>query len=361
MKIFIYAYTQKNLGDDLFIKILCERYPKDTFYIVCNTNKKTPLKNIPNLVIFPGFTYLSSILKRILPKFNLTNNFKVFISKKCDAIVHIGGSIFIEPINLDRSIHEYRNRLIKNKPFFILGSNFGPYEDKKYYEGFKFIFEKVTDICFRDNYSYNLFSELDNVRQASDVILSYSLNDIKISEEKIVLISVIDLSKRKDLKNYKTEYEKKILELCRFYSKKKYKTILMSFCGQEGDEKAINRIINLMSKEEQKTVERYFYKDDIKEAMNILSSSKHIIATRFHSMIIGWLMKKKVYPVIYSDKSLTVMRDVGFSDQYANINDIESLSVESVFEYLESTSPLDVQKEIQSAENQFEKLDNLLT
>ena len=32
-KIFLYAYTEKNLGDDLFIKYITERYPKCKFYI----------------------------------------------------------------------------------------------------------------------------------------------------------------------------------------------------------------------------------------------------------------------------------------------------------------------------------------
>ena len=32
-KIKVYAYTRQNLGDDLFIKILCERYPNTQFVL----------------------------------------------------------------------------------------------------------------------------------------------------------------------------------------------------------------------------------------------------------------------------------------------------------------------------------------
>ena len=33
MKVFIMAYARKNLGDDLFIKMLLEKYSKVEFYI----------------------------------------------------------------------------------------------------------------------------------------------------------------------------------------------------------------------------------------------------------------------------------------------------------------------------------------
>src|SRR5699024_1160694 len=32
-KVMVYAYSQFNLGDDLFIKILCERYPETQFVL----------------------------------------------------------------------------------------------------------------------------------------------------------------------------------------------------------------------------------------------------------------------------------------------------------------------------------------
>ena len=36
MKIFIMAYARKNLGDDIFIKMLLEKYSQIDFYIKIN-------------------------------------------------------------------------------------------------------------------------------------------------------------------------------------------------------------------------------------------------------------------------------------------------------------------------------------
>ena len=32
-KVLVYAFLANNVGDDLFVRLLCERYPQATFYI----------------------------------------------------------------------------------------------------------------------------------------------------------------------------------------------------------------------------------------------------------------------------------------------------------------------------------------
>ena len=39
MKVFLLAYARKNLGDDLFIKMLLDRYPNVDFYIKASTEE----------------------------------------------------------------------------------------------------------------------------------------------------------------------------------------------------------------------------------------------------------------------------------------------------------------------------------
>ncbi|MDY0404730.1 hypothetical protein P5G51_004325 [Virgibacillus sp. 179-BFC.A HS] len=43
-KVLIHAYTHFNFGDDLFIQILCERYPQTSFYLYArkHTNAHFP-------------------------------------------------------------------------------------------------------------------------------------------------------------------------------------------------------------------------------------------------------------------------------------------------------------------------------
>ncbi len=42
----------------------------------------------------------------------------------------------------------------------------------------------VEDVCFRDKYSYNLFKELPNARQAADIVFSMDTSNIKIQTGK---------------------------------------------------------------------------------------------------------------------------------------------------------------------------------
>lgn len=83
MQIYVNAYLEKNLGDDLFLKILVDRYKNHKFYAISNTYSS---KN--NLQI-----YKNTLKMKILNKLGLKE--KVYIDSK-DISVSIGGSMYIE-------------------------------------------------------------------------------------------------------------------------------------------------------------------------------------------------------------------------------------------------------------------------
>ena len=48
-------YLKQNLGDDLFLKVILERYPNTVFHIQSDINyKKTFLKKYKNVKIYQG-------------------------------------------------------------------------------------------------------------------------------------------------------------------------------------------------------------------------------------------------------------------------------------------------------------------
>lgn len=49
--ILIHSYAEQNLGDDMFIKCLCNRYPSIKFYIFCNECYTKAFDTIPNLIV----------------------------------------------------------------------------------------------------------------------------------------------------------------------------------------------------------------------------------------------------------------------------------------------------------------------
>ena len=73
-KILIKAYAQLNLGDDLFIKMLCERYRDVEFYLFANSEYEN-LKGIEsnNLKILYNDTFIKKFLFRLGRKFGISN------------------------------------------------------------------------------------------------------------------------------------------------------------------------------------------------------------------------------------------------------------------------------------------------
>lgn len=358
-RVYVYAYTEMNLGDDLFIKVICERYPNVKFYIMAKLKNSYPFENIKNLVVIPKIPWIDGLLTKFKVKKSINGLIQRRISSFCDAIVCIGGSLFIQNQDWYIKTHQFKKRIVYNKPFFVLGSNFGPYTDDGFLQSFKSIFSSLDDICFRDEYSHRLFSDLINVRKEADVVFSYLVKS-KVKEIDKVTISVINLNSRPELAKYQKEYIEKIAEIAKKFSDNNYAVTLMGFCTAEGDSEIINEILENKVLNNRKHIEKYIYTGNINEALYILQESKIVVGSRFHAMILGWLFYKKVYPIIYSEKSLNVMSDIGFKGPYINIKDIEQLDFESDYKKLLEMPKLMINKEINSANQQFKKLDELL-
>lgn len=355
-KALIIAYAKKNLGDDLFIHVLVNRYKKTKFYLSSKTFydkscfKASNLKFVNRNVI----NFLNNLASKNKRHFLNTNN---ILSGFCDATVLIGGSMFIQNADMDTVKTQVGERFshLKNK-YYILGSNFGPYKDDEYYNLHYNVFKNAEDVCFREEYSYNLFKDLKNVKYASDIVFSMDTKNINKEKKKEVVISVIDLSFRKEFANLTKSYERKIKEMVEYYVALGYSVTLMSFCKFEGDEKAISNITGLLDSDINSKVNVYNYDGDIDEALGVIARSEIVVATRFHAMILGLIFNCTVIPVIYSNKTLNVMKDINFTGDYVKIEDIDKLDISS----LNLDYKLDISKQVLDAKRHFESLDMFL-
>lgn len=357
--VMIYAYTNYNFGDDLFIKILCDRYPNCVFKLYTYSKYREVFKKNKNLHIYSNSNVIFKIINRIGNKFEKPNLSENIIAKNCDLCIYIGGSLFIQ--GKDNWIDNYKylkSRKIKNVPFYLVGANFGPYKDLEYYEKFKSLFETYDDVCFREAYSYNIFKDLKNVRKASDIVFSYNILHKKKSQ-KSISISVINLDNRSILKKYKKQYIKMIEEICIYYIDKYYSVNLVSFCEKEGDEIAINEIYNSLKKY-QNNIKKFFYKNDIKKIIDVFSKSEIIIASRFHAMIMGWVLDKKVMPIVYDEKMQNVINDLHFSGYYVRIDQIDNFDIDECSNSISYISKNKLKFAKKDAIKQFEKLDKIL-
>lgn len=358
-KVMVYAYTKINFGDDLFIKILCDRYPNVKFKIYTYKEYRKILKSCKNIKVLSNSNFFSKITNKIGLLIKKTNLYENILAKTCDICVYIGGSLFIQDTEKWEDYYNYMlDRKQKNIPFFLLGANFGPYTDKNYYLKFKELFSTYEDICFREKKTYDMFKDLKNVRLAKDIV--FTLKKLPNSIEKRELtISVINLDNRKKLLKYKNDYIKAILDIINFYLDNNYRINLVSFCKMEGDEEAVNEIYNLIDNNK-KMVNKVYYRGNIDEIIKIFCNSKLIIATRFHAMILGWICNKVTYPIIYSDKMQNVIDDINFLGNSIRIENIREFNIATCINYMESNYIINLEDSIKNANLQFLNLDKLL-
>ena len=196
---------------------------------------------------------------------------------------------------------------------------------------------------------------MPNVRYAPDIVFTLDTSKINISEEKKVIISVIDCENKLD-KQYQEKYENMIKEMIQFFVDNEYKVGLMSFCKRENDEVAIERILNSIDEDTKQKVEKYFYDGNVEEALDYIAQSQVVVGTRFHANILGLLLGKTVIPVIYSNKTTEFLRDIQFEGKTIDIKgDCKFNLTLDDLKYKK-----DVTKEIEKAQEQFKALDKLL-
>lgn len=358
-KMLIYAYTEFNLGDDLFIKVLCERYP-DTQFIICAPRLyKLCFKEIPNLKVYPSDSLLLRGIGYICRKLKIHNVAQKYLVNQTDGVVHIGGSIFMQAENWFEHFKHAEAIRNKKKPYYLLGCNFGPYTDTEYYEEHKRMFRDYTDICFREEYSYDLFADLDNVRLAPDIIFQLEPPVTPGPSEDYIVLSVIQPS-AKGLKGFDNLYYEKMKELAIYFIEKGYAIHFMSFCEHEGDQFAIEQIQSLIPPAYQSATQVHLYKTNMEEVLTILAESSFIVASRFHAMILGWLFDTPVFPVAYSKKMINVMEDAGFKGLYADFTTLEQIQPEQVFNSM-TAYIMDVSLQKIQAKKHFEHLDTYLS
>lgn len=359
-KVLIHAFLLSNLGDDLLVKHLCRRYPKTQFYIVAGASYKNTFKDISNLKVYD---YESKKVKRINEKFNkkgIVDGFKLNLATKMDAVVHIGGSVFHQHSDDWRPFFNYDKSLLENsKKFYQVGSNFGPYKDPKFFECYYELFKKYEGITFRDEYSYRLFRDLKNVSFAPDVLFGLPVKADR-DKEKSVVISVINLEDRAELKEYESTYISFIKEVIENFGKRGYTIKLVSFCEAQGDTKMAEKIKEKLPLKQQSNVNIYTYNDNDELILELFEKAGYCVGTRFHSVVFGLLCKCKTIPLIYNDKTEGMLKDLD-STSAIDIKDMGTITKEEIEKAIEGTKVYeDIAEVSKEANNQFVFLDGLL-
>lgn len=342
-KALIRAYTVNNLGDDLFVYLLFRKFPDVNFYTDNFYNFNKVLEGIENYKALPIFRN-----KRLL---FLNKYLRLFYIFRFQTTVEIGGSIFVFP---DATLQIIR-RLKKpcKKKYFILGTNFGPFRDEEdRLLGLK-LFKQINSIVFREKYSYDLFPELKNSDYAADIVFSYQPENENEQKNEVV-ITVVDYKRFENGE----DYINKLIELIEHYTSKNKKVILYSFCQAEGDNKTITEIRNRLLEEKKVNLNylsTYTHKK-LKDSLDILQEAQTIIASRFHAMILGWVLRKQTIVLHYSNKFTNVIKEFFPEQQCFEIRTLGDCKTEDIINSYFVADEIRLRKYREDASNHFKRL-----
>lgn len=337
-KAILSAWTGCNLGDDLFIRLLCERYPDvDFYYFQTYPGTTDSLKTIPNFKIFD-------------PTQNLSRS----------PLVTIGGSLFVlvgdYPQNAVASILGLDITEAQKRPWYVLGVNFGPYKSEKYISLFHKAFGLLKDICFRDKESYGLFSDLSNVRWAPDILFQYHLP--KVERQKKIIISCIGDKSRESLVPFDMErYTGAMVRLASSYIDMGYQVGFACFCRNQLDQNVAYNIICGLSPHKARKTFIFEYNGDAETFLREFLGAEYIIATRFHAMILVWKAGIPVFPISYGDKTVNAIRSYGYQGRYCLFNEFANLSFQDVDENRTSGYHFNCEALVRESAKQFQALD----
>lgn len=368
-KILLRFYSRRNLGDDLFIKIFSNYFPDCQIDLIVN------LLYIPkglrhNVKIHP-YSILTTFFGKIQCIFSHNNKISLFLdkclnrgyhrlSRKHDAVVTIGGSIFMDKITSDGSSLPFQASLPPDFSInshlqglgnlFVIGANLGPAYTPSYWRRIKQQLLEYNHVSLRDYSSYCMVKELPHVQYAPDVIF-LTPQPKTVQEGKSAVISVIDISKYSKDSAIISAYYNLLADAVSYFNKENISVILTSFCKREGDESGVAALLDRIPNK--KNISTCFYDGNTEPILKIFSDASFIIGSRFHSVILGILFGKPVFPISYNCKTENYLLDLQFQGKYARLEDLPQITVDDLIYNYEHQILVDCSAHKYYAANQF--------
>ncbi len=370
-KALLYGYLNNNLGDDLLIGTIVDRYPNVRFFISSEAGASKYLDEKSNLVISFRAKVITKMIgaesrieskgKKIPGAMWIT---KILANKFC-AGIYIAGSVFVQAgKKWQGAVRRQINRINVTPRYYILGANFGPYTDDNYRIEFEQCFKDAVDVCFRDTFSVSCFDE-DNIRYAPDVVFGHDFSQygLTVIDNKKIFFSVIWCKRpgrNHGVRAVEDIYEDKMACLASMFMKKGYEVNFISFCDGQGDNCAAERIAEKCRKEGFTNCNVVSYRGNMKEILQLLAESEYVFATRFHAMILGWIFGKKTLPICYDDKMRHVVDDVGI-EHYLDILKLADVEENDLSKLIEDIQIISCNELIRESQNHFLLLDEELS
>ena len=364
-KVFLFACIEKNIGDDIFVKLVCDRYPETTF-VITEKARYGSLSRIDNLEFsadLQKWLWTCGIGPRSACKSvvgHLLGRYYRLRMPRCRCAIHIVGNTFknraYEGWFQSRWVRE-QIRLVKE--YFLVSTNFGPYTDPRWRDDFARIFPRMKDVCFRDKRSFELFKELPSVRYAPDAVLSLGRQE-HFENRNTVVISVIDCAMTErgaDLNESAQTYEVLMAACAERYACQGKKVVLLNANAQQ-DGPAAERILKRCKNQE--NIRICSYEGDLETVFTLYASAQKVIGTRLHTIILAWLFDVPVVPIVYDIKVKSILQAYDFPEPQYDICDLGSVRAEKIEQDLSRYKYKVPDSLIRQAGEQFKRFDEAL-
>lgn len=359
-RVMIHAYLAGNLGDDLFVVMLCRRYPNIKFHILADESYKQKFQDLKNCRIFSENDFIVKKINHFLQKRGISRGFWKLMVRGSKAVIHIGGSSFVQHYD-DWSAFFGTDLYLaeKSKGLYLIGSNFGPFTDPNYLSAYHNLFQKYKGICFRDQQSYQLFSDLPHVAWAPDVV--FNLHPTLKSKKRKLLIAPVYLENRTGkypLHMFQDAYLNFHLVMIRHFIQMGYQIVLTGFCVPQGDGIIIQKLYQALDPSQRDSVRCVLYDKNLSSILQEFKESEYVIGTRFHSIILGLLCQCRVFPVIYDQKTANTLETLHFPSHF-HLTELNGISSEDLQKGWIRLDPPEIQRLRREAEKQFQWTDIL--
>lgn len=194
---------------------------------------------------------------------------------------------------------------------FVLGCNFGPFQDDWYLDRYRSILARAHSVCFRDKASQALFHRLKNVSWAPDIVFGCDRQLAKLpAEQGYLLVCPAPIAKdgRQDLQQYQADYLRFHIEVIQSAQSRGQQVILFSFCRQQ-DQLVIEKILAQLPN---KAGIRQLHYPQVsrRQALGLVANAGMVLATRYHAMVLALLYERPVFAICYSEKTENAIRSL---------------------------------------------------
>ncbi|MDF2479512.1 MAG: putative glycosyltransferase [Sphingobacterium sp.] len=325
MNVLLDVYIDDNFGDDLFVKIVCERYPNDTFYIIdhnYNEARRRRFRKIPNLKFVAAIAEMCN-------------------STLFDMLLLVGGDMFP-----NTSDYRYRELLIdkrkeQGKPVSFIGCNLHKHYDEPNAEIVLRLFEKADFAGVRDEWTYNFIKTKwpqANVRQTADLAFSYRYPVRRASKPGLLGISI--RRKAGVSESVYGAYCNSLAFVINAYLSKDNGNTVRLYCFSSGsfNDKEVAEDI-LQGVTEKTRVSIVGYDGDIDVFLGSFAECEYVIATRFHAIIMALVLNIPMLPYAYESKVTNLLHDIGYSGIVQDYGGLTA-SLDAVLQQIEEQRPL---------------------